>query len=152
MIVKNERKRGRRSCWPDTFVHEVVEVICEKQHYRKKLIYTNNKASNNVDLYTEIVEAVKQRCKERGKLFNFSPVQTRTKFKACVAACKEAAMTRRYGSGLSNYLVEQPLGFKNCFHLLSQGIHVIQRWQLNHHLNYYHEEALLMIMKAINHQ
>ena len=115
VIVKNERKRGRRSCWPDTFVNEVVEVICEKQHYRKKLIYTNNKASKNLELYTEIVEAVKQKCKERGKLFNFSPVQTRTKFKACVAACKKAAMTRRYGSGLSNYLTEQPSWFQKLF-------------------------------------
>ena len=61
------------------------------------------------------MEAVKQKCKERGKLFNFSPVQTRTKFKACVAECKKAAMTRRYGSGVSNYLTKQPPWFQKLF-------------------------------------
>ena len=75
-----------------------MEVICEKQHYRKKLIYTNNKASKTLELYTEIVEVVKQKCKEQGKLFSFFPVQTRKTSKHALQHIK-AAMTQRYGSG-----------------------------------------------------
>ena len=48
-------------------------------------------------------------------MFDFTPEQTRTKFKSCVAACKKASMTRKTGSGLENFMQNQPNWFKKLF-------------------------------------
>ena len=39
------KKVGRKSCWPEEFVEEIVNIICENEYYRKKLIFTNCKAT-----------------------------------------------------------------------------------------------------------
>ena len=40
--------------------------------------------------------------------FVFSIVQTRTKFEACIPACKKTSMTRKCGSGIANSMEQQP--------------------------------------------
>eukprot|EP00794_Sanderia_malayensis_P008472 gene8472-9379_t len=42
--LKSKKKAGRKSSWPEEAIDEVVNVMCENEYYRKKLIFTNNKA------------------------------------------------------------------------------------------------------------
>ena len=60
-----------------------------------------------MESYEKIVALVKSSMQDRVDLFHLTPEQTRTKFKSCVAACKEAAMTRRNGSGIENLMQNQ---------------------------------------------
>ena len=112
---KMRRKAGRKAIWPIEAVEEVVGAICDNEAYRKKLIFTNSKASKNIEIYTEIVLQVKDRMQERQKTFEFSPEQTRNKFKSCITACKKASMTRRNGSGIKNFMQHQPAWFQKLF-------------------------------------
>ena len=112
---KMRRKAGRKAIWPIEAVEEVVGAICDNEAYRKKLIFTNSKASKNIEIYTEIVLQVKDRMQERQKTFKFSPEQTRNKFKSCITACKKASMTRRNGSGIKNFMQHQPAWFQKLF-------------------------------------
>ena len=110
-----KRKAGRKASWPEESVNDVVDIVCENENYRRRLIFTNNKASKNLDIYKKIVALVKSRMQDRDEVFNFTPEQTRTKFKSCVAACKKASMTRKTGSGLANFMQNQPNWFKKLF-------------------------------------
>ena len=53
-VTLKRKKAERKSCWPEEFVEEVVNV-CESEYYRKKLIFTNFKATKNLALYCKIV-------------------------------------------------------------------------------------------------
>ncbi len=109
--AKQKRKAGRKATWPESFVNETVSMICENEYYRRKLIFTNNKASKNLAIYEAIVKELKKHFTG----FSFTPIQLRTKFKACVAACKKASMMRRCGSGISNFMDQKPIWFKKLF-------------------------------------
>eukprot|EP00794_Sanderia_malayensis_P006707 gene6707-7469_t len=37
--LKRKKKAGRKSCWPEEAIDEIVNVVCENEYYRKKLIY-----------------------------------------------------------------------------------------------------------------
>ena len=114
--LKRKKKAGRKSCWPEEAIDEVVNVICENEYYRKRLIFTNNKASKNLGMYSKIVNEVKVRFNERGTgSFKFTPVETRTKFKSCVATCKKASMTRKCGSGIANFMDQKPAWSRKLF-------------------------------------
>ena len=117
MAAANRKRQrvGRKAVWPENCINELVDVVCENEYYQKKLIFTNNKATKNLEVYIKIVKEVKARLAERGEVFLFSVVQTRTKFKACIAACKKASMTRKCGSGIANFMEQQPPWFKKLY-------------------------------------
>ena len=52
---------------------------------------------------------------ERHETFLYTAEQMRMKFKSCSAACKKAAMTRKNGSGIANFLLQRPDWFKKLF-------------------------------------
>ena len=54
--LKRKRKAGRKSSWPQESIDEFVNIICDNEYYRKRLIFTNNKASKNLEIYSKIVE------------------------------------------------------------------------------------------------
>ena len=109
------KKAGRKSCWPEEFVEEVVNVVCESEYYRKKLLFTNCKATKNLEIYCRIVKEAKNRLSESNKIFDFTAVQTRTKFRSCIAICKKASMKRKCGSGITNYMDNSPAWLKKLF-------------------------------------
>ena len=89
------KKKGRKSNWPGNSVNELIDVVCENEYYRKKLIFTNNKSTKNAEVYQKVLKDVQARFAERGEVFEFNVVQARTKFKSCVSICKKAAMLQR---------------------------------------------------------
>eukprot|EP00794_Sanderia_malayensis_P006460 gene6460-7192_t len=114
--TKKKGKKGRKASWPDEFVNEMVEEICENEHFCRRLIFTNNKAYKNLEIYQKVVAKVaKKLMEERQQEFTFTAQQARTKFKACVAACKKASMTRRTKSGIANFMENKPKWFHKLF-------------------------------------
>ncbi len=105
---KENKKALRKANWSEVAVDELVDVVCQNEAFRKRLIFTNNKASKNLEIYKKIVKQVENRMQERQQRFEYSTEQTHTKFKACIAACKKASMTRRNGSGIENFMKKQP--------------------------------------------
>ena len=56
VICKGGRKEnGRKSFWSEKNVNELIDIICEGEYYRKKLIFTNNKAVKNSEIYCKVV-------------------------------------------------------------------------------------------------
>ena len=98
----------------------MVDAVCSNEHFRKKLIFTNNKAYITTEICSKIVKEVKERCKDRGETFLFSVEQTRAKFKSCVGICKRAAMVQKTASGINNLKDEKEFGswFKQLFHYI----------------------------------
>ena len=85
-------------------------MVCESEYFRKKLIFTNNKAVKITEVYTKVVKQVEICFKERGEVFPFSVVQSRTKFKARVSNCKKAAMLQKTASRLKNFIDKKGYG------------------------------------------
>ena len=111
-------RAGRKPRWPEGYVNEIVHIICENEYYRRRLILTNSKASNNLEIYAKIVNQAKAHFSKSGGYledFDFTPVQTRAKFKACVGICKKASMKRKCVSGITNFMYQQPAWFKQLF-------------------------------------
>ena len=118
---KNPKKRvGRKAAWPDECIDEVVDIICESDYYRKKLIFTNNKSFKNTEIYEKVVKEATERLAARDKEFPFTSQQVRTKFKSCVAICKKAAMLRQTASGIDNFIYSKGYSkwFKQLYHFI----------------------------------
>ena len=106
VTFKRKGRAGRKPRWPEEYVKEIVQIICENEYYRRRLIFKNSKASKNLEIYAKIVNQAKAYLSKSGgylEHFDFTPVQTRTKFKACVGICKKASMKRKCGSGITNF-------------------------------------------------
>ena len=106
--LKRKRKAWQKSSWPQESIDEFFNIICDYKYYRNRLIFTNNKASKYLEIYSKIVEEVKA-------CFNVTPIQTRTKFKSCVATCKKASMTIKCGSGIANFMDQKPAWFRKLY-------------------------------------
>lgn len=115
----NLKKRvGRKAAWSDECIDEVVDIICDSDYYRKKLIFTNNKSFKNTEIYDKVAKEATERLAARDTEFPFTSQQVRTKFKSCVAICKKAAMLRQTASGIDNFVESKGCGkwFKQLYH------------------------------------
>ena len=45
-ILNIGKKSGRRAQWEDQHVNDLVEIICENEYFRRKLIFTNEFSSS----------------------------------------------------------------------------------------------------------
>ena len=68
-----KRKRsGRKSTWPEEINDDFVDIVCEDEYLRRKIIFTNNKNSKNTEVYNKVVRLLSARCEDRGEtLFSF---------------------------------------------------------------------------------
>ena len=96
----------------------MVDVVCESEYFRKKLIFTNNKPQKNKEVYGKVLEELKKR---NDGDFPFTIEQIRVKFKSCVSQCKKVSLLRMTASGVKNFVDEKSLGswFFQLFTLIS---------------------------------
>ena len=67
----------------------MVNVIVNNEALLRKLVFTNTKKACNTDAYQNVLtELNEQYKKDTGKDFPFSVKQMRSKFRWCVAICK----------------------------------------------------------------
>ena len=104
------KRSGRKSTWHEEMVNDLVDIVCEYEYLRKKIILTNNQNTKNTEVYNKVVRCLSTRCKEQGETCEFTVAQTRTKFKALVAICKKASLTRKTASGIEDFIQKQGYG------------------------------------------
>lgn len=107
---QTKRKAGRKSAWPEETTDDLVDIICEDEYLRKKIIFTNNKNTKNSEVYQKVLKQLKERCQQRGETCEFSHNQARNKFKSLIAICKKASLTRQTASGIENFIQKQGYG------------------------------------------
>ena len=108
-------RRGRKSTWKESAIDNLVDCICFKEYVRKKLIFTNKKASKNGEIYQKVISENGKKREERGRLYKYSLKKTRFKFKALGSICKRIVLLRKT-SGIINFVEEK--GFGKCFFLV----------------------------------
>ena len=108
--ARKKKPKGRRPSWEEDAVDDLVNIICEDDYMKRKLIFENTKNKRNSELYEKIIREVKKSCENRDKTFEFDVKQTRTKCKSCISICKNAAMTIRTASGIKRFQEDKNLG------------------------------------------
>ena len=108
--ARKKKPKGRRSSWEEDAVDDLVNIICEDDYMKRKLIFENTKNKRNSEVNEKIIREVKKSCENRDKTFEFDVKQTRTKFKSCISICKNAAMTIRTASGKKRFQEDKNLG------------------------------------------
>lgn len=112
---KNKGKPGRKAKWTDECTDDLVDIICNNEVYKKRIIFTNIKTSKNGGYYEKIVKELKGRCTRRGESFTYDVNQTREKFKRLVAECKKAALIMKTASGIKRFQEDKGYGkWFNC--------------------------------------
>ena len=109
---KPRKKKGRRVQWPEDMVDDLVDIICESDYFKRKLIFTNNKAQENKKVYERAIKILKEQCRNREipTDFSFTVDQTRVKFKGCVSICKKIALNHKTASGIKNVVEKKGFG------------------------------------------
>eukprot|EP00795_Rhopilema_esculentum_P014948 gene14948-6093_t len=57
LFEKRKKKAGKKSSWPMDITNDLVDVICDNEYFRKKLIFTNTKTSKNGEIYLKSRES-----------------------------------------------------------------------------------------------
>ena len=105
-----KKRAGRKATWSPEVVDDLVDIICENEKYKEKLLLTNVKNVKNSEYYKKVIQEIEERCTERGETFPYDLKQTRDKFKRCVSACREAALKIKTSSGIKRFQEEKEYG------------------------------------------
>ena len=81
-------------------MEHLVDIILENDTFKEKLFLTNVKNSKNSQYYQQVMDELKDRCKQRDRIFTYDLNQTRQKIKRCVSICREAALKIKTASGI----------------------------------------------------
>ena len=82
-VKKRKSKRGRKwqkSTWKDSTVDGQIDCICSNEYAKMKIVFTNNKASKNKEVYHKRIWEIRKTCEEREELYEYTLEQTRSKF------------------------------------------------------------------------
>ena len=62
---KPRKKKGQRAQWPEDMVDDLIDIICESDYFKRKLIFMNDKAQKNKEVYESVIQILKERCRNR---------------------------------------------------------------------------------------
>ena len=108
--IKENRKAGRKSTWSEEVTNDLVDIICEDEYLRKRILFTNIKNAKNQEVYGKVMQRLRDRCEIRSETCIFTISQARNKFKSLVAICKKASLTRQTASGIDNFIQNKGYG------------------------------------------
>ena len=63
---KPRKKKGRRAHWPEDMVDDLIDIICESDYFKRKLIFKNNKAQKNKEVYESVIKILKKTMQKQG--------------------------------------------------------------------------------------
>ena len=66
---KGKGKPGRKARWTDGCTDDLVDIICNNEVYKKRIIFTHIKTSKNGSYCEKSTKELKQRCTRRGRNF-----------------------------------------------------------------------------------
>ena len=94
ILGKSVKKNSKNKMLVENTIlmEHLVDIILENDTFKEKLFLTNVKNSKNSQYYQQVMDELKDRCKQRDRIFTYDPNQTRQKIKRCVSICREAAL------------------------------------------------------------
>ena len=102
ILGKSVKKNSKNKMLVENTIlmEHLVDIILENDSFKEKLFLTNVKNSKNSQYYQQVMDELKDRCKQRDRIFTYDPNQTRQKIKRCVSICREAALKIKTASGI----------------------------------------------------
>ncbi|XP_078348565.1 uncharacterized protein LOC144633595 [Oculina patagonica] len=105
-----KKKVGRKSFWQEEEVTDMVDIVCNSDYYKRKIIFTNSKNSKNIDVYKKLLEEMQERFEARGHDVVFTAEQVRNKFKKLIGECKKVALTVKTATGVDRFQEKKNYG------------------------------------------
>ena len=81
---RKKKKPGRKGTWSTETLDDLVDIICENENHKRKLILTNVPNTKNSEIYSNVIKELNMRRKDMGG-FHFTVEQTRNKLKKLVS-------------------------------------------------------------------
>ena len=100
---KARKKAGRKSSWKEEEVADMVDIVCNSDYYKKKIIFTNSKNSKNNDVYSKLQKDLQARLETRGQELQFTVEQVRNKLKELISECKKVSLTIKTATGVDRF-------------------------------------------------
>ena len=102
ILGKSVKKNSKNKMLVENTIlmEHLVDIILENDTFKEKLFLTNVKNSKSSQYYQQVMDELKDRCKQRDRIFTYDPNQTRQKIKRCVSICREAALKIKTASGI----------------------------------------------------
>ena len=105
-----KKKAGRKSYWKEEELTDMVDIICNSDYYKRKIIFTNSKNSKNNDVYSKLVKDMQERFEARGCEVLFTVEQVRNKLKKLISECKKVALTVKTATGIDRFQEKKNYG------------------------------------------
>ena len=102
ILGKSVKKNSKNKMLVENTIlmEHLVDIILENDTFKEKLFLANVKNSKNSQYYQQVMDELKDRCKQRDRIFTYDLNQTRQKIKLCVSICREAALKIKTASGI----------------------------------------------------
>ena len=102
ILGKSVKKNSKNKMLVENTIlmEHLVDIILENDTFKEKLFLTNVKNSKSSQYYQQVMDELKDRCKQRDRIFTYDPNQTRQKIERCVSICREAALKIKTASGI----------------------------------------------------
>ena len=102
ILGKSVKKNSKNKMLVENTIlmEHLVDIILENDTFKEKLFLTNVKNSKNSQYYQQVMDELKDRCKQRDRIFTYDLNQTRQKIKRCVSICRKAALKIKTASGI----------------------------------------------------
>lgn len=109
-----KKKVGRKSSWKEDDITDMVDIVCNSDYYKKRIIFTNSKNSRNNDVYSKLLKDMQERFEARGHEVRFTVEQVRNKLKKLISECKKVALTVKTATGVNRFQEEKNYGKQEC--------------------------------------
>ncbi|CAH3153764.1 unnamed protein product, partial [Porites lobata] len=106
----SKKKAGRRPTWREDDVTDLVDIVCNSEYFKRKILFTNSKNTKNNEIYGKLLKDLKERALARGDEFSFTVNQVRNKLKKLISECKKAALAIKTATGIDRFQEEKNYG------------------------------------------
>ena len=105
-----KKKVGRKSSWKEDDITDMVDIVCNSDYYKKRIIFTNSKNSRNNEVYSKLLKDMQEGFEARGHEVRFTVEQVRNKLKKLISECKKVALTVKTTTGVNRFQKEKNYG------------------------------------------
>ena len=89
----------------------MVDIVCNSNYYKSKIIFTNSKNSKN-DVYSKLLKDIQEQFEAHGHEVLFNVEEVRNKFKKLTNECKKVALTIKSITGVDRFREKKNYGGK----------------------------------------
>ena len=110
-IKRKKDRKGRKSTWKESAIGDLVNCIRSSKYAERKLMFTNNKATKNGEIYQKTNSKVRTGCEEKGELYEHTLGQTKSELNALVSICNRTAILCKLCQKSNTLLQKKFMGY-----------------------------------------